>query len=246
MNTVTILQMAILVMLTYSVFIYLKPVPMTVYYDPVDDSSVTATGQINLSTTFGQKLYEVASLNHVNRVLEIGTFTGGGSTLCLAKGLNQHRNSITRLVTIENDKGRWQTAKEALRVYPYINLLHGAIVGAEEIGTKQEVAEFGIEDKAWPEWWEGEYEATLAAPHLENPCGEINFDLILFDGGEFYGDAEFSYLFNGCRHPMYIALHDTNTFKNSETRKQLIQSQEYEFFADDRTGAGWSIFSKRI
>lgn len=56
-----------------------------------------------MGTSFGQALYSLAKQSDVKKVLEIGTWFGGGSTLCLAKGLKESDPSMKEkvLYTIE-------------------------------------------------------------------------------------------------------------------------------------------------
>lgn len=62
---------------------------------------------------------------------------------------------------------------------------------------------------------------------------------MIIDGGEFTGLPEYEYL-KGSR---YIALDDTNTFKNREVRKVLLEEKSYKLVAENLTERnGWAVF----
>ena len=51
-----------------------------------------------MGSEFGKELYGMASRPDVKKVLELGTWKGGGSSLCLAKGL---RDTSGFMITVE-------------------------------------------------------------------------------------------------------------------------------------------------
>ena len=100
----------------------------------------------------------------------------------------------------------------------------------------------------WKEWRKGEiateHDAPLVPLTYEWTCG---LDLLLLDGGEFYGPAEFDLFYSNveCERPMFIAIHDTNAFKNYRSRQILLGARSgYECIYDEVTGNGASIFRR--
>lgn len=78
------------------------------------------TGQILPTSEFGKLLTELAARAEV--IVEIGTWHGLGSTLCLAKGLVRPSQ---RLWTVEPSKACWREASSYWKDEPRITLLQG-------------------------------------------------------------------------------------------------------------------------
>jgi len=57
-------------------------------------------------------------------------------------------------------------------------------------------------------------------PLLTPLCQESPFDMVLIDGNEYTGWAEFVRVERDCR-PRYLALHDTNTLKTRRIERHL-------------------------
>lgn len=80
-----------------------------------------ADGQILPDSPFGQMLTRLARMS--DSIVEIGTWNGGGSTLCLANGLER---PAQRLYTVEADPGRHAEAK-ARYDDPRIIFIYGTV-----------------------------------------------------------------------------------------------------------------------
>lgn len=78
-------------------------------------------GQILPDSRFGKMLTALAQV--VDTIVEIGTWNGGGSTLCLAMGLERPEQ---RLYTVEADRAMHDTAK-ARYSDKRIIFLHGTV-----------------------------------------------------------------------------------------------------------------------
>lgn len=225
---------------------------------PIDDSGITISGQIHLGTEFGIQLLKLASRLDVTRILEIGTWEGGGSTLCLAKGLNTHRTVHSKLVTFESNRHRWSIAKKGLSVYPFVDCQLGTAVSSISISSEEEIRSFFANRgkqyplPGWEGYRQGEFEDASKydhqAPLLEGVCTEDSdpFDMVLLDGGEFFGMAEFRDVMDMCDEPRFVALHDTNAFKNFDTRLELLKSNSgYKLMSESKDQTGFSIFEKK-
>lgn len=68
------------------------------------------------------------------------------------------------------------------------------------------------------------------------------FDIVLIDGSEFTGMAEFKLIY-GAR---FILLDDTNAFKNYHNYQQLINDPHYELIEQDiQLRNGYAIFKRK-
>jgi hypothetical protein len=117
-------------------------------------------GQVLEGTSFGAALSAIASLPEVKRVLELGTWYGGGSTVNLVKGVRDSaRSTLARslgasapsdncveqmgasgmercchslVVTVEVFEPAWEHARRYLREWP-VWCVRGSTVAAEEM-----------------------------------------------------------------------------------------------------------------
>eukprot|EP01048_Picozoa_sp_COSAG05_P017602 COSAG05_NODE_2428_length_3073_cov_53.487559_2_plen_329_part_00 len=208
-------------------------------------------GQILPNSGYGQVLYGLAKSPEIKLALETGTWNGGGSSLCIGRGLQDKPNGQTGLLfTIEAFEEKWFEAEHTLAPYPVMALL-GVGVDGSGFPTVAEVnADGGIpgtEQSVWQAWWEGEklmsdmYPVGLIGPL----CRRYKVDLVHLDGGEFVGMAEFAEVMRSCVHAKYIALDDTNTFKNRNNRKRLLANSSWEMYKEDQADRhGYSVFRR--
>ena len=80
-------------------------------FRPHHRRQVQGRGQINMDSEFGQEIYRLALNQRYGRFLEIGTWNGDGSTICIMNGLME-RNSDGQLWSIEIDKDMYLRAKQ--------------------------------------------------------------------------------------------------------------------------------------
>jgi hypothetical protein len=59
-----------------------------------------------------------------------------------------------------------------------------------------------------------------SAPQLHRFCQAYHFELVLIDGNEYTGWAEFNRVRTECK-PRYLALHDTQTLKTAKIEEYL-------------------------
>jgi len=215
----------------------------------------SANGQIGPGTSFGTALMTLASKPEVKRALEIGTWYGGGSTVHLAQGLRdsarvtlahalrrtahedncidegEQRCCHSLVVTLELFKPAWTHARQLLRELPVWCVL-GSAVPASEMLKREEVP---VNERT--EHFKLYYERDLrlmqqATPMLSALCANYTFDLVLIDGNEYTGWAEFNHVRQECK-PKYLALHDTQTLKTSKIEAYLASNKdEYVLLAN--------------
>jgi hypothetical protein len=206
-------------------------------------------GQVNEWTAFGLALMDLASLPDVNLILEIGTYFGGGSSLCIAKALKAKGKG--RLVTIESFEEPFAYASATLRGYP-VELILGTTVSPQDFPTPEEVKRSGATFESSEEDWihflnqerikSGEYPLPL----LESLCKDRPFDAVLIDGAEFSGPKEFDIVMEHCTSTKFIALHDTNTYKGKGSRRNLTDNPDWTMsWADVDPTQEWAIFERR-
>ena len=203
-------------------------------------------GQITMDTGFGKKLFELAKQNDVKMFLELGTWYGAGSSLCIAKGMENptfKNNKI--LYTIEIYEPAWLHARKVLRKYP-VRCILGGTVPISGYLRPEEMTQEERSNEHYRLYYERDIQlAKYYEPMLEILCKNHDFDAVLIDGNEYTGWAEFVMIRDICD-PKYIALHDMGTLKTKKiehwmnTNKDKWKNIEK---GSDR-GSEWGIFQK--
>ncbi|MBX2867327.1 MAG: class I SAM-dependent methyltransferase [Acidiferrobacterales bacterium] len=212
------------------------------------------TGQINLNSVFGQAIFEIAKNPAYLNFLEIGTWNGEGSTVCIMNALLR-RNDDSKLISIETDQDQYRRAIQywswlEASTFPYkLKLLHGKVCGASFMSREEIENHPAMQNpvKDLQVHYNRDYEKEKAtyekATLLELSLSE-RLDVVLFDGGEFTTYAEYLFLTENYD-PKVIILDDTKTIKCSEIRSELIADEEWQSVFDDQsTRNGASIFRR--
>lgn len=216
-------------------------------------------GQVLEGTSFGAALSAIASLPDVKRALELGTWYGGGSTVNLARGVRDSAratlanslgasapadNCIERpsattgemercchsiVVTVEVFEPAWQHARRYLRDWP-VWCVRGSTVAAEEMLQVNEIP-MRLRDAHFRLYYQRDLSLMRrSAPQLHRFCAAYHFELVLIDGNEYTGWAEFNRVRTECR-PKYLALHDTQTLKTQKIEEYLrTHTDEYQLY----------------
>ena len=203
-------------------------------------SPVDLKGQVTMQTSFGKELNRVARQSDVHLVLEIGTWFGGGSSWCIAQGLKTSGNGKW-LITMELIDEAWDYASKTLQRLP-VTCMKAGTVGMEGYLKPDQMT---AEDRA-SEHYRLYYDRDIAVakqttPMLETLCKTYDFDLVLIDGNEYTGSAEFEIVSRQCR-PRYLALHDTGTLKTRRVEVILGTSNKWKKISSGMDAAGWAVY----
>lgn len=215
-------------------------------------------GQVQVKDRLSWQLYQLA--RKAQGVLEVGTWRGCGSTLILAKGLmdqGTQRAGTSRLQTLEVNQLRAMQARQMLADLPVVNV-SGAPAGASDemyplAQVKKGTLPPGLHHKYRKEyikWWHAErsdakkLEAAGIRPAIEDLCASNYIDVAFLDGGEFFGLADLHMALRHCPELRYIALDDTQTFKNHPAMQELLRLGWKLCVASTAERHGWAIFSK--
>ena len=209
-------------------------------------------GQITSDTTFGAALRNVARRPDVKRIIETGTWYGGGSTHEFAEGLKDKANCATNathhcceafVVSLE----LFMPALEHARLYHQDNpvwIVKGSTVGVDQMAKESDIPEDERNGQHFQLYYERDRELmSKATPKLEKFCNFIRPDVVLVDGNEYTGWSEFKVAMNSCR-PRYIALHDTGTFKTKKVEKFIHNKKPelFELIDSGQDAVSWSIY----
>lgn len=189
-------------------------------------------GQVLPGSEFGTMLTKLARESEV--IVEIGTWKGLGSTLCLALGLERDSQHLT---TVEFGLDLSRIASTHYDD-PRISFIHGTLV------LPDEWPDFFYPDPSFDKYYDIEKQMNQNAPYVLNAM-PASIDLLMIDASSWSGRIEFLKLWERSR---VIAMDDINgekTHKNEENRTQLIELG-WTILADrmdDRTG-GWGIYQR--
>ncbi|RJQ55390.1 MAG: hypothetical protein C4521_02405 [Actinobacteria bacterium] len=211
---------------------------------------------MNRGGRIGETLYELAKRPEVEKVLEIGTWNGEGSTYCLAQGLGE---TSGRLVSIEVDAEQHGKAASFYEGKDLpVELIQGLTLHPDDYAPYESylplISEHHYEQEApgtHETWYRQELELAGSAERTdvlwELLEREGEFDLVLFDGGEFLSHSEF--LFLEPHVARYIVLDDTNgrmAIKNTLSRDWLIGSSAWELAIDEQHERnGWLVAERK-
>lgn len=210
--------------------------------------------QMKPKHSFSQYLYNLA--RNATGVLEVGTWSGCGSTLILAKGLIDQGVGDRKLQTLEINQLRGTGARKVLAELPVVNVTIGSTSAAHDIYPLHEVNNGALppnminkDRKMYMDWWHGEYvsvkrlEMEGMRPVIQDLCTRNVIDVALLDGGEFFGASDLGAVLRHCPKLRYIALDDTRTFKNYRSLQKLLNHNSgWKLCAEDTAERnGWAI-----
>jgi hypothetical protein len=203
-------------------------------------------------------LLEVAAmLPGVRTILEVGSSCGTGSTKALESGVRR-RGGVATLCCVEVSGPRFEALKAHYAGVKHVRCFRGSSVAVEEFPSKEKVEEFyrteqtklrkfSLEEVlAWleqdVEYVRREQVETDVIGRIREELGVKVFDLVLLDGSEFTGEAEWPKV----RGAGVVALDDTMTYKNYRVREWLLRDAEYQLVVDAPTVRhGYAIFVRR-
>jgi hypothetical protein len=214
---------------------------------PNDKSGFDETqfGQIHLYTSAGKKLMELATREEVHNIVDLGTWNGLGTTMCLLNGM-LFRDKKPNFISIECNSDKYKVALSNLHMYltkmPSAKLLCGSIIKDSDMSDIYQVFPEMLSNSEYQRW----HHIDVENIKLSNNVYDLlppKIELVVFDGGEFTTYYEFKKIFDRCNR--YIALDDCYALKTKRIREILQNSPEWteEFFISERNG--FALFRKK-
>ena len=192
----------------------------------------TRTGQVQAKTQLGAWITFISSLSDVQTVVDVGTWSGAGTTLCAAQGVRKKRPEAQRdcrVVGFEVDKGMVARARRRLKAFEFVNVVYGSIVKSEDLDNSL----LSTEES---QWLKTDLEKMCLAPNVLGHVPE-KIDLLILDGGEFSSQAEYFTLRE--RVSGWVILDDINTRKNKRVFSALDSDELFSlvWITQERNGA---------
>ncbi len=188
---------------------------------------------------FYEAIYRLASTEVVSTILEIGSSSGDGSTEAFVKGISKNPHHPV-LFCMELSKPRFTALKQRYKHLSCVRCYNVSSIPLESFPQASDVRSFLNTTKTnlnmYGEervigWLKQDIEYVKSANRPQNGIeivkaenGIENFDIVLIDGSEFTGMAEFKLIYGA----KFILLDDINAFKNYNNYHQLLEDPNYE------------------
>ena len=186
------------------------------------------------------ELINLISDNEIKNIVEIGTWNGLGSTTMLLNIIKNSNKNIN-FYSIESDLLCFKAAKKNLKKnLGKVNLILGRVHDLDDLNyvNKDVILDFGYGEKEY-EWF---VQDLRRYEKIENVSSQIpnNIDLLLLDGGEFSGYADFLSLYMRSK---FIVLDDCGSFKQHNVLSFIQENNNnFELIYDSENRGGVKIF----
>jgi hypothetical protein len=186
------------------------------------------------SSERGQILKKTIQNYNCKKIVEIGTWKGMGSTLCILESMLPD----SEFVTLESNKTFFDIAVNNLKEYEgKFKMVYGSIVSYDEVSSFS--SNYNLESFK-QEWLKEDLDNINMCPNvIDEILDEIDF--LLLDGGEFSTYPEWNKLKERTK---IVALDDIREIKTSLIHHELINDKNYELLEKTNDGNGFSIFKK--
>jgi len=192
-------------------------------------------GQILMSSERCELITKVIQEHNCQKIVEIGTWKGMGSTLCILKSID----STSEFITLESNKTFYDIAKNNLESFQdKVRMIYGTIVSIDEVNDY--VSNLNL-DKERQTWLNEDLHNLELCPNVLNKIfPEIDF--LLLDGGEFSTYKEWEKLKS---RTSIVALDDIREIKTKQIYLELSEDNNYELIGSTYEGNGFCVFIKK-
>lgn len=209
----------------------------------------SGNGQIHINTPFGKWLFALATDPAYKTFVEVGTWRGNGSTYCVVNGLVKRLMDLSENVSFYSFESNITFYSEAVKLYnnfslPYLHLIYGKL-HSNGLMTKAEIEShplFNHVKTHYRIWYNQDVIDYDTAPLIDTNQLPTEVDVIILDGGEFSGYADWLALKD--KNPKVVCLDDSNIMKNERVYKELNEDPTWKLIAGDNDRNGWAIFAK--
>jgi glycosyltransferase involved in cell wall biosynthesis len=203
---------------------------------------------------FYEQIHKIAQIEDISTILEIGSSSGAGSTEALVAGMRNNPSNPT-LFCMEISKTRFTELHKTYKDNAYVKCYNVSSVSVKDFPDERQVLDFYNSIHTNLNFYPAEQIISWLRQDIDYvknsgvPEAGINiikrennidfFDLVLIDGSEFTGIAEFSEVYGA----KYICLDDINSFKNYHNYQQLLNDPSYSLLTSNfNLRNGYAIF----
>jgi hypothetical protein len=201
----------------------------------------SGTGQINMNSILGNEIYTLCKKDNIKNIVEVGTWNGEGSTVCVMNGIMEKENKSI-LYSIEADITQynkaihfWNNKNTEGKLVLLNGVLHTETASDEDISTvcnerNPYVKEFHVRETN-----------LLQINKIIDTDNFHDIDITILDGGEYTTRGDFNKLI--VKTNKVIVLDDVCVFKCKKIRQELLDSSDWLLYKENlHDRHGWSIF----
>ena len=204
-------------------------------------SSKSGIGQINLSSNFGKKLHDLAKDTLNKTFVEIGTWNGLGSTMCIYSGLKL-RTDDWLFYSFETNTDKLTFAKNYYKDTKIIFSNDTVLQKIPEIKDIENILNITIQDEQL-KWLYTDNENMKKSNYFFSSNNLDKIDVLLLDGSEFYTYFEYLELRNKTK---ILCLDDINSIKCNRIYNELLLDNNWKLLEEDKNDRnGYAIFIRK-
>jgi hypothetical protein len=196
-------------------------------------------GQIELDSIFGKHLLELGKDSRFSTYLDVGTWSGQGTTFCLYTGMKDRQGA--HLFSLEINQQMYEVACKFYHPRPPNLTLIRAKLGSQ-IMSVYEIISHPEYDGVNPHFQMYYTQDVIDMCYCPAVANLPDMDVIVLDGGEFCGEGDMREALK--LNPKVIALDDIKSMKNDKNHKWLSENPEWKMLAYGSDRSGWSIFER--
>jgi len=206
---------------------------------------------------FYQTIYTLAKNESLKNILEIGSSSGDGSTEAFVLGIMKNPSHPT-LYCMEVSRTRFAALQKRYAPLSCVKCYNVSSVPLHSFPSENEIASFLITTPTnlsshgrdtVLRWLRQDIDYVKDAQVPENGIEIIkrennidHFDMVLIDGSEFTGVAEFKLVYGA----KFILLDDISGFKNHTNYVTLCNDPDYELIEENKNlRNGYAVFKKK-
>ena len=198
-------------------------------------------GQRHMGTGFGQNIYRLVLENDFKNIVDVGTWNGLGTTLCILEALEVKKSFDTNVYTVELYQEMIDQAKVNLKKYLdrfNLHILHGRISDIDEVYAWFDHSTIDFLNDGHARLWYHKDMALLKQSTNISSLLPKQIDFLVLDGGEYCTYPEWQKLKHKTK---FFALDDTNMLKCSKIRQEILHSPEKYTVLHDVPSNGYLI-----
>lgn len=199
-------------------------------------------GQISPDSESGRLIYNLASRTDVNNIVEVGTWSGLGSTLCVIKAI-KNGNVNKNFISVELYPEMFEIARKNLgENLKFVKLINGKLIEFDSVfWFDHKTIDFSPGSHA-SLWYQKDMEFLKNSKNVIDQIPHV-IDLLILDGGEYTTYPEWINLKDRTK---IVVLDDSNIHKCKKIRKEILESNQYITLFDNlNLRNGFSIFERK-
>ena len=192
-------------------------------------------GQMLENSKRGSMLKSVIQEYKPKNIVEIGTWKGLGSTMCILNAIDKNMHFIS----METNLSFYEIAKKNLKNYLNdFKLLRGKIIESEDVLHFISDKNLTTEQQSW---LKEDLDNMNTSENIYNQLPKV-IDFLLLDGGEFSTYPEWLKLKDKT---IIVALDDIRELKCNQIYRELLNDSNYSLLEETSEGNGFCIFIKK-